>query len=263
MPVRMFASPESYQEAMGRWSLKLAPYFLDFAGVPKTGRIIDIGCGTGSLEQAHLKKFSTAQMTGVDEVEAFVEYCRAKFTEPRLRFELGNAHELAFPDESFDQALSLLVLMFVSNPDKVAREMRRVTKRGGTVAACTWDAEGHVMSGLFFEEAGCLDPSSQIRIAKSRKLTREGQLHELWARIGLRHVVETSIDIEMDFRSFDDYWTPLVEGDGPPKVYYSELAPHLRRELKERVRKRLLSENSDGSFVLPARALAVRGRVPG
>ncbi len=119
------------------------------------------------------------------------------------------------------------------------------------------------MSAIFFEEANKLDPTCQIRASRSRKLTKEGELHELWARIGLRHVAETSINIEMDFRSFDDYWRPLIEGDGPPKVYYSELVPHVREELKERVRTRLLKDNHDRPFVLPARALAVRGTVPG
>jgi ubiquinone/menaquinone biosynthesis C-methylase UbiE len=38
-----------YEQLMGRWSQKLAPLFIDFAGVADGERIVDVGCGTGSL----------------------------------------------------------------------------------------------------------------------------------------------------------------------------------------------------------------------
>ena len=119
------------------------------------------------------------------------------------------------------------------------------------------------MSDIFFEEASRLDAAAQIKADKLRQLNHEGQLGDLWTRIGLRHVVETAIDIEMDFKSFDDYWVPLSQGAGPPKAYLSELTAHHRGQLEERIRARLLKDNIDGPFCLSAKALAARGKVPG
>jgi len=263
MPVAMFSSPEGYEHIMGRWTSKLAPLFLDFAGVQKTGTVIDVGCGTGSLVHEFSSRFSKAEITGIDPVQAFIDHCRNRFHDPRMTFTLGNALQLPYPDGHFEQSLSVLALMFIPHVDKAAREMRRVTKPGGTVAACTWDAEGLRMSAIFFEEAIKLDRAAQIKADKLRQLNHEGQLADLWTKIGLRHVVETELDIEMDFKSFDDYWLPLTEGAGPSGVYFSELPGHHRENLRIRVRERLLTNNVDGPFSLPAKALAVRGKVPG
>ena len=39
---------------MGRWSERLAPLFIQFAGIHDGERILDVGCGTGSLTRALL-----------------------------------------------------------------------------------------------------------------------------------------------------------------------------------------------------------------
>ena len=44
----------AYEQVMGRWSRRLAPLFIDFAGVGEGERLIDVGCGTGSLAFALL-----------------------------------------------------------------------------------------------------------------------------------------------------------------------------------------------------------------
>jgi ubiquinone/menaquinone biosynthesis C-methylase UbiE len=261
--VEMFASPEGYERVMGRWSAKLAPLFVDFAGVKGGGRIIDVGCGTGSLVQAISARAGDAEIVGIDTVEPFLSYCRSRFPGSRIVFDHGNALELPYPDGHFDFALSLLVLMFIPHVDKAAREMRRVTRPGGTVAACTWDAQGLRMAAIFFEEAMKLDAAAESKADKLRQLNHEGQLAELWTKIGLRNVVETAIEIQMDFTSFDDYWLPLTEGAGPPKAYISDLSAHHREKLRQSVRERLLANRGDGPFSLPAKALAVRGRLPG
>jgi hypothetical protein len=50
--------------------------------------------------------------------------------------------------------------MFIPHPEQAAREMRRVTRPGGIVAACTWDREGLEMTAIFWEEAIRLDPDA-------------------------------------------------------------------------------------------------------
>ena len=68
-----------------------------------------------------------------------------------------------------------------------------------------------------------------------------------------------SLTIRMDYESFDDYWDPLLSGQGPVGVYVGGLDNTLRNDLKNRVRAAYLSGRVDGPRSLTATAWAVRG----
>lgn len=256
----MFANATAYERMMGRWSVHLAPRFLELAGTP-AGRILDVGCGTGSLVRALAESPGGSEITGIDPVQAFVDYCRQRFTGLRFSFDCGNGMSLPYPDDSFDHALSLLVFMFILQPEKAAAEMRRVTRPGGTVAACTWDSSLEI-TRIFWEEAEKLDPAAATRAERTRHLNRKGELASLWGATGFGEVEETALEMRMDFSSFDDYWLPFLGGIGPHGVYVSELSDERRERLREVLRRRLLGDRSDSPISLRARAWAVRGVVP-
>jgi SAM-dependent methyltransferase len=259
----MFSNASAYDKYMGRWSAKLAPLFAKFARVRDGARVLDVGCGTGSLIQAVANLNRRSELVGIDPTPGFITHARQRFTDPRITFDQGSAFELPYPGSSFDQSLSMLVFHLISAPDKAAREMRRVTKPGGTVAACTWDGSGAMeLTSIFWSEAIRLDPAAETRAEQARHCNLKGQLYELWKATGLDGVQETAIDIRMDFTSFDDYWLPHLEGVGPTGVYVAGLSDDRRDALRERLRGRVLGGQSDGAFSLAARAWAVRGLVP-
>jgi len=122
----MFPSAEAYERFMGRWSIHLARRYLDFVRLGESSRVLDVGCGTGAMADAIASAKIPVSIVGIDPVDAFVDYCRARFTDPGYSFDGGNALELAYPNGSFDAAVSLLVLHLVPDPRKAAGEMRRV-----------------------------------------------------------------------------------------------------------------------------------------
>jgi len=259
----MFANAGAYERMMGRWSARLAPRFLDFAGIAAGHRFLDVGCGTGSLVQAVADRLDGSEITGIDPARPFVDHCRQRFVGARFAFDCGNAMELPYPQDSFDHSLSLLVFMFIPQPGKAAAEMRRVTRPGGTVAACTWDAgSGMQVTSIFWEEAAKLDPAAGARAERARHCNREGELAALWQATGLASVEETAVEMRFDYVSFDDYWSPFLGGIGPHGVYVSELSQERCDALRAALRKRLLGDRADGPIALRARAWAVRGIVP-
>jgi len=78
----------------------------------------------------------------------------------------------------------------------------------------------------------------------------------------LTNVVETPIDIQMEYKSFDEYWKPQLAGVGPTGAYMNELSPEHKDKLRLALMKRHLGDRADGPYTLPARAFAVRGGVP-
>ena len=252
----LFSDALAYEDLMGRWSVRLAPLFAEFARVADGARVLDVGCGTGSLVQFLVGTTRRSQIVGIDPVAPFVEYARGRVKDPRVSFEVGDALALPYPPASFDGALSLLVFHFIPDADKAAREMRRVTRPGGTVAACTWDRSME-LSALFWNVASELDPSVEAK--RPQRLNQAGQLGELWRATGFRDVEERALEISMDFGSFEDYWKPLEKGVGPQGAYLVALAPERRKALRHALEAHLRARGAPGAFSLRAKALAVRG----
>jgi SAM-dependent methyltransferase len=253
----MFAQADSYELYMGRWSRLLAPPFIAFAGVHDGDAVLDVGSGTGVLAFAVRAADPTGKIIGIDLSPDYVSYAAHHHSEARVQFEVGDAQKLQFGAATFDKTVSLLVLNFVPDPVLAVREMQRVTKPGGTIAAAVWDYGGDMeMLRIFFEEASALDPSFTTDERKM-PLGKPGALAELFRTAGL-DPVEGPVTITLHFTSFDDYWRPFLLGTGPAGAYVKQLAPDRRDALAARLRHRL----GDHAFDLKGRAWAVKATVP-
>jgi ubiquinone/menaquinone biosynthesis C-methylase UbiE len=259
---KMFSASAAYERFMGRWSRRLAPAYIAFAGVKDGERVLDVGTGTGALASAIEAATARSEIIGIDPSAGFIGYGRKNGKSGRVRFEVGDAQALPYKDGAFDHTMSLLVMNFIPDHHKAIAEMRRVTRAQGAVSSCVWDYnQGMQMLRVFWDEVVALDPAAEPKDERHMKLTREGQLGELWKKAGLVNVQEKAIVIEQPFASFDDYWSPFLTGAGPAGAYVVSLIEERRRELETRLRKRLLPGDGTG-FVLTARAWCVRGEVP-
>lgn len=260
---KMFSASADYERFMGRWSRQLAPGYIAFAGVKNGDRVLDVGTGTGSLASVLEATVTSSEIVGVDPSEGFISYAKKNAKSRRTHFETGDAQALRFQDSSFDQTMALLVMNFIPDHNKAIGEMRRVTRPQGVVSACIWDYDaGMQMLRFFWDEAVALDPAIEPKDERHMKLSREGQLGELWNRAGLVNVQQRPVSIDQAYESFDDYWGSFLKGAGPGGAYVVSLSDERRRELETRIRKRLLGNRGNGPFVLKARAWCVRGEVP-
>ncbi len=259
----MFSAGDAYERFMGRWSRRLAPLLVRFAGVRDGDAVLDVGSGTGALSAAVAAAAPGSPVTGVDPAAAYVSFAKARHALNLLRFEAGDAQHLPFPDASFDRTLSLLIMNFVPDPDRALGEMARVTRAGGTIAAAVWDyGEGMQLLRLFWDEAISRDPALDARDERHMPLARSGELGALWIRHAMQDVAEAPLSIETPFASFDDYWSPFLEGQGPAGAYVAALPAPEQEQLRQRLRARVLGTGPDRPFALTARAWAVRGVVP-
>ena len=256
----LFSGAQAYERFMGRWSRDLAPLLVRFAGVRDGETVLDVGSGTGALAAAVAAAAPSARITGIDPAEPYVAFAKTKAPHANVGFEVGDAQQMRFADGAFDRALSLLVVNFIPDAPRAVREMARVTRPGGTVAAAVWDyGDGMEMLRVFWDAVIALHPADDRKDERHMPFSRRGELAELWRRAGLRDVVEEGLTIETRFASFDDYWTPFTEKQGPAGAYVASLTDDQREKLRQRLYQRLIGEGPDRPVVLKARAWAVRG----
>lgn len=255
----------NYERLMGRWSRRLAIPFIEHAGIADGESVLEAGCGTGSLTFALGRAARLAKLTAIDYADVYVAAVRARNEAVDVSIEQGDVCDLHFDDASFDRTLSLLVLHFVTQPERAVAEMRRVTRPGGTVAAAVWDAAGGMPSQrMFWDIAAMLDESALVARAKafSRPGVRAGDLAALWREAGLVDIDDRSLFIRMDYASFDDYWSPFLGGEGGPAAFLSTLDARHRDTLEEHVRSAYLAGAGDGPRSFVAAAWSCRGTVP-
>ncbi|MEV6623010.1 class I SAM-dependent methyltransferase [Amycolatopsis sp. NPDC051106] len=255
----MWQTGDAYEAYIGRWSRRIAPIFVRQLDAPASLRWLDVGCGTGALTSAVLAAGDPAEVVGADPSEGFLATARAQVTDPRASFEVADARELPFADDSFDVVVSGLVLNFVPDPASAAAEIARVTRR--LAAAYLWDlAEGMELIRHFWEAAAELDPAKVAELDEGRRFTlcRPEPLGRLWTEAGFTGVSVGEIKIPTVFTSFDDYWQPFLGAQGPAPAYLATLPEARRAQVRELLRSRLPT-NPDGSIPLSARAWVVRG----
>jgi len=100
-------------------------------------RLLDIGCGPGSITQGLAQRLAPGQVVGVDLSRETLEAARKNAAAQgiaNLTYEAGSVYELPFPDASFDVAYAHQVFQHLREPGKALREMLRVVRSGGLVA---------------------------------------------------------------------------------------------------------------------------------
>lgn len=254
-----------YERLMGRWSRRLARPFIEFAGVQDGERVLDVGCGTGSLTFALPEAANVAGIAAIDYSPVFVAEAARRNSDPRIAIRQADACALPFADASFDRALSLLVLHFVPESAKAIAEMRRVVRPGGVVAAAVWDHLGGLpVMRMVLDSLAPLDEAA-LRLRGHycfQPMMRPGEMREAFIARGLADVAETSMLIRMDYESFDDFWDPIAAGEGPLGKYVAELDEARRTRADAVVRSAYEAGQPDGPRSFVAVAWACRGTVP-
>ncbi len=135
---------DSLQEAE-RLERKTDPYtvgrHLLTSGLGLGMRVLDVACGSGSVTRLMARIAGPHLVTGVDASEDRLNYARLQAAYDRLDvdFKQGAAEELPFPDGHFDYTHARFLFQYLKQPEKVLREMVRVTRPGGRIVVADLD----------------------------------------------------------------------------------------------------------------------------
>jgi SAM-dependent methyltransferase len=247
---------EAYGRFMGRYSEPLADSFVEVLDPVPGQRALDVGCGPGALTARLVDRLGVERVAAIDPSAPFVGAARTRF--PGLDVRRGSAEDLPFEDDAFDLAMAQLVVHFMEDPVRGVAEMARVTRPGGTVAACVWDFGGNRSPlSTFWTAVGEVDPDAVDEAGLPG--AREGHLVEVATEAGLAEVTQSVLSVSVGYAGFDEWWEPYSLGVGPAGSYLATVDDDVRDALEARCRSLL----PDGAFEVVAAAWCVRGSVPG
>jgi len=245
-------SADAYMRFMGRYSEPLAARFADLAAVRHGQRVLDVGCGPGALTAELVRRLGASAVCAVDPSKPFAAAVGERL--PGVEVAVAAAERLPFPDGAFDAVLAQLVVHFMADPVAGLHEMGRVTRPGGTVAACVWDhAGGRGPLTTFWRAVRELDPSAPDESGLAG--VGEGQLAGLFGRAGLTVAAATALTVQVRQATFGEWWQPFTLGVGPAGTYVASLTGERRRLLRERCQQLL----GEGPVDVSATAWAVTG----
>ncbi len=167
--------------------------------------------------------------------------------------------DLSFQNSKFDYVISGLVLNFIPKPVKALREMKRVTAPGGTVAVYIWDYSGKMEFLKYFWDAVVdLNPdASELHEGLRFPNACEEGLRCLLQDAEFADTTVEPLEIETNFKDFDDYWKPFLGGQGPAPTYVLSLKESDRNKLRDYLHDHL-PIHEDGTIPMIARAWAAK-----
>jgi SAM-dependent methyltransferase len=111
--------------------------------LPSAGvkRVLDVGCGSGSMSRLIARSLPNVEVVGVDLRQQYLDYARARAHDEgieNLKFQRGDVFALPFSEGSFDLVWSKYLLQWLREPKAALAEFKRVTKPGGHVVSCDY-----------------------------------------------------------------------------------------------------------------------------
>ncbi len=256
-----FDDSAGYERFIGRWGRAAGAIFLEWVAPPADAVWLDVGCGTGLFTELVVETCAPRKMFAVDPAQAQIAFAGRKPVARRANFGIGDAQALPFRRCHIRHRRFRPGDQLHPRPPARAREMRRVARPGAAVAGYVWD---------FARE---LSPSGPFRLALRRMVADLPQLpgtHDsgldaldaLFRRAGFDAIATRSIDVTVEFPDFEAFWTAQTPSYSPTTRIIAAMSEDDRVRLVETVRAALPS-GPDGRITYPARANAVKARVPG
>jgi ubiquinone/menaquinone biosynthesis C-methylase UbiE len=219
-----------------------------------TQRVLDVAAGNGNATLAAARRF--ADVTSTDYVAQLLERGRLRAAAEGLvvKFEQADAEALPYADESFDVVLSTFGVMFAPNQPQAARELLRVTKKGGKIGLANWTPDGFI--GRLFKTIGKYVPPAPG--VKSPALWGDrAHLQGLFGQGG--EVAATARHFTFRYKS-PAHWLEIFRTYyGPVLKAFAAIEPQERGKLETDLLALMDEFNlaKDGSLVVPGEYLEV------
>jgi SAM-dependent methyltransferase len=259
-----------WTERIERYARDAAPRTQPFAVAliellppPVGARVLDVATGTGLVAAEAARRVGPhGSVLATDFLPAWEPFVRTTASAARVAnvmFASMPAEALALPDTSFDVAYCQFGLMFVPEPVRALREMRRVLRPGGRIGIAVWSVPEKV--GLFLIQrivAPALPPATGEASPSPMSMGAPGLIEDMVAEAGFCDVVRHSVTISEEIADPEIEWQLWRENFAMPDGGGLERLPtHVQQQLHDDVIAAFVSFQDGNTIRVPSEAILV------
>lgn len=231
---------------------------------PEPGEIIlDVSCGTGLVTIPIAELVSPGgSVTGIDLSEGMIDEARLQAKQKGIEniyFKHMDAEDIEQPDELFDAVICSLGLMYYPNPEKALKEMYRVLKPGGRIAALVWGAR---------KECGWAEifPIVDRRVASDVcplffQLGTGNTLSQLFKTVGLEDVASHRFSYNLHFQDDEQACVAAFLG-GAVALAYHKFNDPIKQEVHKEYLDSIIQYRNGQSYDVPGEFVITKGFKP-
>jgi ubiquinone/menaquinone biosynthesis C-methylase UbiE len=227
--------------------------------------VLDVASGTGEPGLTIASTLRGGIVVIADLSEGMLDIARTNASNRRIKnveFVACDASELPFPDNSFDSISCRFGFMFFPDMLFAAKEMRRVLKPGGRIAAAVWNVPGKnfwataVMSVINKNMQLVPPPPGAPGLFRC---SESGFIADLFNQAGLRNISEGEVSGKLNSERIEDYWNFMTEVVAPVVAALSTADDVMKAKIKSEVFESVSQKYPEGNVSIDSSALIIYG----